>query len=134
MKQKTLYFALQFFLLFSISLVSVEKKFVLEDAPLTDPTDYFRSKQSGEWTDLSVWESSVDGLNWNDATVYPNELATQVIIQSNDTVLLNSSGIKLRNTEIYGALEIRDFNFEVHGSDRKSTRLNSSHVASSYAD
>jgi len=116
MKQKTLYFALQFFLLFSISLVSVEKKFVLEDAPLTDPTDYFRSKQSGEWTDLSVWESSVDGLNWNDATVYPNELATQVIIQSNDTVLLNSSGIKLRNTEIYGALEIRDFNFEVHGS------------------
>src|SRR5690625_5011926 len=108
------YFNYQFFLLLSISLVSVEKKFEHEDAPLTDPTQYFRSKQSGEWNDLSVWESSVDGLNWNDATVYPNELAIQVIIQSNDTVLLNSSGIKLRNTEIYGALEIRDFNFEVH--------------------
>src|SRR5690625_5493878 len=103
MKQKTLYFALQFFLLFSISLVSVEKKFVLEDAPLTDPTDYFRSKQSGEWTDLSVWESSVDGINWNDATVYLNELATQVIIHSNDTVLLISSGIDFSNSVFIGA-------------------------------
>lgn len=52
---------------------------------------WFRSVQSGNWTDLATWEQSSDfGTNWAAASVSPNyAIHGFVTIQTGDTVLMD---------------------------------------------
>jgi hypothetical protein len=54
-------------------------------------TDYFRSRQIGNWTSASTWESSPTGLpgTWNNATLSPTQTANVVTVLH--TVTINSS-------------------------------------------
>jgi hypothetical protein len=51
---------------------------------------YFRSKNSGDWTDVNTWETSPNGSSWSNATVTPVNFASDlsVTIQSPHVVNL----------------------------------------------
>jgi len=57
----------------------------------SSPTDYFRSKQSGDWQSTTTWESSSDNVNWFNATITPTHHANTITIQTTDTVIINNS-------------------------------------------
>jgi len=86
----------------------------------SNPDDYFRSKQSGDWTNISTWQSSPTGADgsWINATVYPDEDASSVIVRAEDTVNINSSNIYITNTDVYGTLQIAtDGSYSIVGDE-----------------
>jgi hypothetical protein len=61
----------------------------------SSPTDYFRSKATGNWSTPASWESSTDGsTNWQTATISPGNQAALITIQNphHISVDLNSQG------------------------------------------
>lgn len=57
----------------------------------SNATDYFRSKQTGDWSAISTWESSNDNVNWIAATLIPSSSANTITIQSGHTVTINTA-------------------------------------------
>lgn len=53
------------------------------------PTDYFRSAQSGDWSNLTTWESSPDNVTYTAATLIPNSAANTIKIDHMVTVSSN---------------------------------------------
>ena len=78
---------------------------------------YFRSQANGDWTSAATWESSEDGLSWADATTYPGATAESVVIQTGNTVNINSSAVTITNTEVFGAIQVLDSNYGVDGDE-----------------
>ncbi|ADY52852.1 hypothetical protein Pedsa_2303 [Pseudopedobacter saltans DSM 12145] len=62
-------------------------------------TDYFRTKQSGNWNDINTWESSVDNIVWSNATLIPNTDATKIQIRYGHTAIVTAN-ITLDDVEI----------------------------------
>lgn len=60
-------------------------------AMVTNATDYFRSVGSGDWDQLSTWQSSPDSSTWIAATLFPSTNASHVVIQSPDSVWLTAN-------------------------------------------
>lgn len=55
-------------------------------------TDYFRSRQSGNWGTASTWESSPDNISWiSPATLSPTSSANTILIRNSHTVMLAAS-------------------------------------------
>lgn len=54
-------------------------------------TDYFRSAQTGDWSSISTWESSPDGVTWASAIQTPTSSAYSVEIQSGHTVTISTN-------------------------------------------
>jgi hypothetical protein len=54
-------------------------------------SDYFRSKQSGNWESKSTWEQSSNNINWVPAFSVPNFNANTVTTQSGHTVSITAS-------------------------------------------
>ncbi len=52
-------------------------------------TDYFRSKQTGNWADFTTWESSSDETTWINATLIPDSNSTKITIATGNTVTIN---------------------------------------------
>jgi hypothetical protein len=71
---------------------------------LTSSTDYFRSRQNGNWSVAATWESSPDNINWQLATEIPTKDANIITIQSGHTVIVSNS-ISLDQAIINGKLE-----------------------------
>ena len=57
----------------------------------TTATDNFRSKATGNSTDLASWESSSDNSNWISATSLPTVAAASVTILNGHTISVNSN-------------------------------------------
>lgn len=70
------------------------------------PSDYFRSKNSGDWSSINTWESSGDGGTWSTATQIPTSAANTITIQSGHTVGVSTS-VSLDQTIIAGTLELQ---------------------------
>jgi hypothetical protein len=51
-------------------------------------TDYFRSKQTGNWADATTWESSVDGITWITATLTPTSASNAIEIRNSHVVTI----------------------------------------------
>ncbi|HQW12506.1 MAG TPA: T9SS type A sorting domain-containing protein, partial [Saprospiraceae bacterium] len=49
-------------------------------------TDYFRSKQTGNWVSASSWESSADGITWQDATLSPTAASAGIQIRTGHNI------------------------------------------------
>lgn len=49
----------------------------------------YRTIQSGDWSALQCWETSVDGINWTAAGTLPDEQAASIRISSGDTITYN---------------------------------------------
>ena len=58
-------------------------------------TDHFRSKQTGRWGLASTWESSSDSINWINATVFPDEMSSSIIIQTSHVISQWNTGLKI---------------------------------------
>jgi hypothetical protein len=54
-------------------------------------TDYFRSRQTGNWSSASTWESSSDNSNWINATLSPTSSANTIRVWNNHTVTINAN-------------------------------------------
>jgi hypothetical protein len=65
----------------------------------TSPTDYFRSKQIGNWNTASTWESSIDNINWINATLVPDFNANIISIAHTVTMTtsVNANQIVVKN-------------------------------------
>lgn len=69
------------------------------------PPQYYRTKQAGNWSDVLIWETSGDNMNWIDATVTPTSADLTITIQSHaiavsssvtvDQLTINGSGGQL---------------------------------------
>lgn len=70
------------------------------------PTNYFRSKQTGDWLSPSTWESSADNVTWISATEVPTQNASTIILQSGHTVSVKNS-VSLDETIVEGILELQ---------------------------
>ena len=57
----------------------------------SNPTDYFRSRATGNWNAIATWESSPDNNNWINATLTPNSAANTISIRNGHTVTLTTS-------------------------------------------
>lgn len=84
-------------------------------------TDYFRTSKSGNWSDTASattpWESSTNGTSdWHTATLAPGTNATSVNIQVGHNVIINTTGIIITNTEVYGSLEANGSDYSVNGT------------------
>jgi len=73
---------------------------------LTSPSDYFRSRQSGNWSTPATWESSADNNNWQLATEVPTKDANIITIQNGHIVSITNS-VSLDQTVIGGILELQ---------------------------
>lgn len=55
--------------------------------PCLGVNDFFRTKNSGNWSDFSIWEFSEDGVsNWQDANCSPDFEANEIQIQNDHNV------------------------------------------------
>lgn len=76
---------------------------------VSQPTDHFRSKQIGNWTAVSSWESSADGsTGWIDADLIPTSSATSIAIRNGHQITISSGGVSMTNTTVEsgGILEV----------------------------
>ncbi|OAQ38619.1 hypothetical protein A5893_14500 [Pedobacter psychrophilus] len=73
---------ISFFILFSL---------LLNICLASSPSDYFRSKQNGNWSDISTWESSVNKITWVNANLTPTSSSIEIEIQSTHTINVLSS-------------------------------------------
>ena len=68
-------------------------------------SDYYRSKQTGNWQTFTTWESSPDNVNWISATTTPTNAATNIDVKSGHTVT-STTNLSLANTSVEGSLVI----------------------------
>jgi len=73
---------------------------------ITSSTDYFRSRQSGNWSAPATWESSPDNITWQTATEFPTKDGNTITIQNGHTVSVSNS-VTLDQTVIAGILELQ---------------------------
>lgn len=91
---------------------------------VTQPTDHFRSKQIGNWTAVSSWQSSTNGsTGWIDADLTPTSSATSIAIRNGHQVTITSGGVAMTNTTVEsgGILEVTttsSFDLSGNGSGR----------------
>lgn len=57
----------------------------------SNPTDHFRSVQTGDWASTSTWESSPDNTTWSAATLAPTSAASTIRIRNTHTVTISSN-------------------------------------------
>ena len=70
------------------------------------PAGLFRSRASGDWTDINTWETkSPAGSTWIQATLIPNELSAGVEIKNGDLVTVTSN-ISVKKMDIKGTLKL----------------------------
>lgn len=87
---------------------------------VSQPTDHFRSKQIGNWTAVSSWQSSTNGsTGWIDADLAPTSSASSIAIRDGHQVTINTGGVSMTNTTVEngGILEVTTTNsFDLSGT------------------
>jgi hypothetical protein len=54
-------------------------------------TDYFRTKQSGNWNNVATWESSPDNITWQAATLTPDHNSNTITVLNSHTVTVTAN-------------------------------------------
>jgi hypothetical protein len=60
----------------------------VNEAANSSITDYFRTRQSGNWEDASTWESSSDNSTWISATLSPTSASNAIEIRNSHIVTI----------------------------------------------
>ena len=58
---------------------------------VSSTTDYFRSKQTGDWNVNASWQSSPDNSSWIDATLVPTSAAASISIESPNIITISNA-------------------------------------------
>lgn len=69
-------------------LPAISEPFDIMTASVTN--NRFRTVASGNWSDVSIWETSGNNITWTPATLTPTSLSTSILIQSGHTVTCNT--------------------------------------------
>lgn len=56
-------------------------------------TNYFRSKQNGNWNDPATWESSPDNIHWGNATLTPDFNSSAINVRTTHTINVTANVI-----------------------------------------
>ncbi|MDZ4796401.1 MAG: T9SS type A sorting domain-containing protein [Bacteroidota bacterium] len=83
---------------------------------LSAATDYFRSRNTGNWASTATWDSSPDNISWHPATLVPTSSANTITIRNLHTVTVfidaNMDQVTIENggilTHTAGILTIND--------------------------
>jgi len=59
--------------------------------PITANTDYFRSKNTGDWTSIATWQSSPNNSYWVNSTLIPDANASSIVLKSGHIITLNTN-------------------------------------------
>lgn len=78
-------------------------------------TDYFRTKGSGNWNSVAIWESSHNGTNWYDATLKPDGNATMVYLNHNVNLAMHEACDDLTFNG-GGSVTFGDYNLTINGT------------------
>jgi len=89
----------------SSGLTSATSGNIVISSATSAATDYFRSKQSGDWNSTSTWESSANNSTWMNATLIPGSAANTITIQAAHTVTATTD-LTVSNTTVAGKLNI----------------------------
>lgn len=71
----------------------------------SSPNDYFRSAQSGDWNNISAWQSSHNQVHWQGATLVPDHESRGIHIRATHTIGI-SSPVSLDETLVDGTLQL----------------------------
>lgn len=74
----------------SVDLVVMDD-FIYGEPIASNASDYFRSKASGNWDNISIWESSSDNSNWHAATLTPDFNANTISILNTHVVTVTAN-------------------------------------------
>lgn len=74
-----------------ISSISAPISITQNGVCVSSANHYFRTKQSGSWSQPTTWESSPDNVNWINATLAPTAAANNIVIRSGHQVNINSN-------------------------------------------
>jgi hypothetical protein len=67
-------------------------------------TDYFRSKQSGNWNSATAWESSADNINWHNATLTPDFRAASITVRGPHAITVTADVIVGKTDVVSGGV------------------------------
>lgn len=77
--------------------------------------NYYRSKATGEWTNIATWEVSADGVNWANTTVAPATATNIITIRDTHIVTVNANiNTGLVQVEKGGTLIINTGSLTIH--------------------
>lgn len=85
--KKAFFLFLSLFFICTCPVVAADTKTV--SIPFSSATDYFRTVQSGDWNQLTTWESSPDNMTWAVATLIPGVNANTISIRNTHNVTLS---------------------------------------------
>ena len=88
----------------------------LNVTPVSNATDYFRSRTTGLYGNASTWESSADSITWINATSAPTDAAKSVTIRVNDSVTVATSGRTAARLYVFGKLTLSGQNLAIADS------------------
>ncbi len=88
----------------------------LNVTPVSNATDYFRSRTTGLYGNASTWESSVDSITWINATLAPTNVARSVTIRATDSVTVATSGRSAAHLYVFGKLTLSGQNLAIADS------------------
>lgn len=69
-------------------------------ASRTDNTDYFRTRQSGNWATTTTWQSSKDGSLWINSNLAPDNNANTITVVSGHTVTTVAASVSIDQATI----------------------------------
>ncbi len=74
---------------------------------VTASETYFQTRQNGDWSAPSTWESSPDNISWYPATKAPTKDVENILIRAGHTIKVTSP-ISFDQTTISGILELQN--------------------------
>ncbi|TAG03035.1 MAG: T9SS C-terminal target domain-containing protein [Cytophagia bacterium] len=75
-----------YFLCFLVFLISTNHLIFAQ----TNSTDFFRSKNTGNWNIAENWESSTNNTSWTTSSLVPNNTANTILIQNTHNITINT--------------------------------------------
>ncbi|RYY67656.1 MAG: hypothetical protein EOO12_00410, partial [Chitinophagaceae bacterium] len=77
----------------------------------TSATDAFRTRATGDWSNVNTWSSFTSG-SWIDATSVPTTSAASILIQSSDSVTITGS-LTINKLTVEGKLNANNGTFQI---------------------
>lgn len=70
-----------------------EMKFIAVKPAVSKNSDYFQTKNSGNWNDVKSWETSAGGITWNESILVPDSNANTITIKNSHVIHLTNNTI-----------------------------------------
>jgi len=83
--------------------------------PVTTNTDYFRSKNTGDWTSVATWQSSPNNSYWVNSSLVPDGNSSNIAIQNGHIITLVSD-VNAKSLTIAGTISCSVYTLNIASS------------------